>query len=369
MRFSVNQQQFARALQLAGRVVSPRASMPVLNYVLLDVCDDSLRMVATDLEMGVEVTVPAIVHDDGALALPARLLLEIVSNLPESDVVVSSNNGETRASINCESTRFEVFGLPGSDFPVLPLSVEGVTASVDAGVLRGMIRQTSFAVSTDESRPFLTGIYVVVAGGRIRLVATDGGRLALKSAAVVAEEGAEFSAIVPAKAMVELMRALGSVEGEVRILYGENQTVFVVPGMRFATRVIAGQFPNYEQVIPREPKQRIRVGAERFFRAIKRASITARDAANVVRINASEGMLTVASNTPDVGRAQEDIPAEVEGEAVQAAFNAKFLLEALASVDAAEVVFELTGPLSPGALRPVGREDYVYVLAPVRVYS
>jgi DNA polymerase-3 subunit beta len=369
MRFSVNQQQFTRALQLAGRVVSPRASMPILNYILLDVCEGSLRMVATDLEMGIELTVPATVHDNGALALPARLLLEIVSNLPESDVIVSSNGGETRASINCEAARFDVFGLPGSDFPVLPFSMEGVTASVDAGVLRGMIRQTSFAVSTDESRPFLTGIYVIVAGGKIRLVATDGGRLALRSAEATTGETAEFSAIIPAKAMVELMRALGSVEGEVRILYGENQIVFVLPGMRFTTRIIAGQFPNYEQVIPREPKQRIRVGAERFFRAIRRASITARDAANVVRISTSEGVLTVASNTPDVGRAQEDIPAEVEGEAVQAAFNAKFLLDALANVDAAEVVFELTGPLSPGALRPVGREDYVYVLAPVRVYS
>ena len=169
--------------------------------------------------------------------------------------------------------------------------------------------------------------------------------------------------------MAELVRVLGLLEGEVTIASQENQLVFTLPGLRFVSRLIAGQFPNYEQVIPKEFKQRIKVGTERLLRAVRRASITARDSANVVRLNADGATLTISSNTPDVGKAQEDVPVTVEGDAIPVAFNAKFLMDALANMDSPEVWLELTGPLSPGALRPVEHADYVYVLAPVRVYG
>ncbi len=169
--------------------------------------------------------------------------------------------------------------------------------------------------------------------------------------------------------MGELVRMLSTVEGEVTIVLQDNQLVFTLPGARFISRLIAGQFPNYEQVIPKEFKQRIRVGTERLLRGVRRASITARDSANVVRLSAAQGTLTISSNTPDVGKAQEDIVVQAEGDTIPVAFNAKFLLDALSNMDAAEIFFDLTGPLSPGALRPVDHADYVYVLAPVRVYG
>jgi len=201
------------------------------------------------------------------------------------------------------------------------------------------------------------------------LVATDGGRLALRTAKLTKSVREKISAIVPSKTMAELVRALGAAEGEVTITAHENQLIFAVGSMRFISRLIAGQFPPYEKVIPSEFKQRIKVGTERLLRAVRRASITARDSANVVRLSAAERTLTVSSNTPEVGKAQEEIDVQADGETIQVAFNAKFLLDALTNMDSAEVVFELTGSLSPGMLRPVDHAEYVYVLAPVRVYA
>jgi DNA polymerase-3 subunit beta len=251
----------------------------------------------------------------------------------------------------------------------MPAANGDVLGKIDAALLRTMIRQTSFAVSTDETRPFLTGVYMMVNGGIGQLVATDGGRLALRKSKIPGNIESKLSAIIPSKTMAELVRALGNVEGEVGFASQGNQLIFILTGMRFVSRLIAGQFPNYEQVIPKDYKQRIKVGTERLLRAVRRASITARDSANVVRLTASENTLTISSNTPDIGKAQEDIQVQTEGDAIPVAFNAKFLLDALSNMDAAEVFFDLTGSLSPGALRPVDRDDYVYVLAPVRVYG
>lgn len=369
MQFQCVQEHLLRGVQTVGRAISPRASMPILGNILLETTKDGVRMAATDLELGIEAHVLGKVSEGGAVTLPARILTDIVSNLPEASVEIMVPEGDAKATITSESVKFEILGLPAADFPIMPSGDGDMLVKIDAGLLRTMIRQTSFAVSTDETRPFLTGVYVVVESGTGQLVATDGGRLALRKSRIPGDANGKISAIVPSKTMAELVRILGSVEGEVRIAFQDNQLVFALPGMRFVSRLIAGQFPNYEQVIPKDFKQRIRIGTERLLRAVRRASITARDSANVVRLTASEKTLTISSNTPDVGKAQEDILVQAEGDAIPVAFNAKFLLDALSNIDAAEVFFDLTGPLSPGAIRPVDSSDYVYVLAPVRVYG
>lgn len=369
MRFQCAQDQLLRGVQTVGRAISPRASMPILGNILLETGKNSVKMAATDLELGIECYIPAEVSRDGSVTIPARILTDIVANLPESPVNVVVAEGEAKAVITCESVKFEILGLPAADFPVLPSGNGEALVRMDGGLLRTMIRQTSFAVSTDETRPFLTGVYLVAEGSTSQLVATDGGRLALRRAQMSAEIRTKVAAIVPGKTMAELIRVLGASEGEVSIASQDNQLVFALPGMRVISRLIAGQFPNYEQVIPKEYKQRIRVGAERLLRAVRRASITARDSANVVRLTADDGTLTITSNTPDVGTAREDIPVQLEGTAIPVAFNAKFLLDALSNIDAADVFFDLTGPLSPGALKPVEHSDYVYVLAPVRLHG
>ena len=363
------QTDLVRGVQLVGRAISTRTTMPILGNILLETQKNGLRLTATDLELAVQVELPADVQDGGQITLPARILTEIVGNLPEATVSIKTEKNSTQADITCESSAFEILGLPADDFPSMPEATPESMGTIDADTARMMIRQTIFAVSTDETRPFLTGVYVTMEGNDVRFVATDGGRLALRKTMLPTAAKQKVGVIVPAKALQELSRALASVQGEVDISTAGNQLLFAVPGLKLYSRVISGQFPNYQQVIPQDFKQRVKVNTERFLRAVRRVSITARDSANVVRFSADAKKMTITSNTPEVGRAREEVDVTAEGETVEVAFNARYLIDCLNNIDADELSLELTGPLSPGAIRPATHTDYVYVLAPVRVYG
>lgn len=369
MLVTCSQSALLKGVHLVNRAISTRTTMPILGYVLVETMKSGLKLTATDLELAIQVEIVAEVKEGGQLTLPARILTEIVGNLPEATVEIKTGEVGTQAEIACENSNFEILGLPAGDFPTTPKVGEEPLGAIDADVMRTMIRQTIFAVSADETRPFLTGVYVVMDGTDVRFVATDGGRLALRKTSVTSPAKEKTGVIVPAKTMQELARALGGVEGDVQLATADNQLMFAVPGLRVYSRLISGQFPNYQQVIPQEFKQRIRVDTDRLLRAVRRVSITARDSANVVRLSAKGKKLTITSNTPEVGKAREDVEVTAEGETVEAAFNARYLIDCLNSIDAAELFFELTGPLSPGAIRPAQHSDYVYVLAPVRVYG
>ncbi len=364
-----NQAALLKGVQLVSRAISTRTTMPILGNILLETTKNGARLVATDLELAIQVEITAEVQEGGQITLPARILSEIINNLPEASVEIKVKETMTQVEITCEASRFEIIGLPASDFPAVPRGEMDPVGNIDVDLVRTMIRQTIFAVSTDETRPFLTGVYLMLENAEMRMVATDGGRLALRKTLLGTPAKQKSGVIVPAKAMQELARALGSATGEVQLAMADNQLLFAVPGLRVYSRLISGQFPNYQQVIPQEFKQRIRVGTERLLQAVRRAAITARDSANVVRIAASGKKLTISSNTPEVGRAREEVEVVAEGEQVEAAFNARYLMDCLNNIDADELFFELTGPLSPGAIRPTTHTDYVYVLAPVRVYG
>lgn len=367
MRIRCAQEDLSRAMSAVGRATSARTTMPILANVLLETAADSLRVTATDLEVTVRVQIPAQVERGGLVTLPSRLLAEITSHLPPAPVEVRVEEGTSVAEITCERSSFEVVGLPASDFPRVPEGEVERVCTLPGPLLRTMIRQTLFAASTDDTRPFLTGVFVTGEGDVLRFVATDGGRLALRSARVALDR--PVSAIVPSKTMHELVRLCGAVEGDVEVGLVDNQMVFSAGDVRVFTRLVGGQFPNYQQVIPKEFKQRVRVGTERLYAALRRVAITARDSATVVRLAAQESTLRLSSSTPEVGQAREELDVDAAGEPMEVAFNARFLLDALAVVETDEVELELTGPLSPGALRPVGSEEYVYVVAPVRVYG
>ena len=369
MQLTCEQPALLKGVQAVTRAISTRTTMPILSNILLESTKDGIKLAATDLELGIQTTVPASVKKGGALTLPARLLSEIVSNLSAATVQFRVEEGGTQAEIRCEEAVFEILGLAATDFPFIPEPDATIVVTLEAGLLRGMVRQTAFAVSTDETRPFLTGVFFTTEERTVRLVATDGGRLALRTAAVEQQAKQKFAVIVPAKTMHELARALSGVSGDVTVALAENHLVFSLPDVRLVSRLIAGQFPNYQQVIPQGYKQKLRLQTERFLRAVRRVAITARDSANVVRLSATGSELTITSNTPEVGKTVEKVSVQAEGEAIEVAFNARYLMECLTILETDELTFELTGPLSPGAIRPVDQQDYVYVLAPVRVYA
>ena len=367
MLFTCTHEHLNKAVALVGRAISARAAMPILSNILLETKKDAVKLAATDLDHGMQTEMPATVTKGGAITLPARLFAEIVANLPGAPVQIKVGDGGRDVELRCERVTYELVGLPAADFPLMPEPDSAPVATVDAGLMRAMIRQTGFAVSTDETRVFLTGLYLVLDGKEVRLVATDGGRLALRTAALASAATQKVGVIVPSKTMQELTRALAGVEGTVDVSLAEQQILFTLPGARLVSRLIPGPFPNYQQVIPQGHKQRVTVGTERLLSAVRRVAITARDSANVVRLQTDGETMTLASNTPEYGRSEETIPVQAEGDAVPTAFNARYLLDCLQVLESDEVTLELTGPLSPGALRPKGQTDYTYVLAPVRV--
>ncbi|MDR7518677.1 MAG: DNA polymerase III subunit beta [Armatimonadota bacterium] len=367
MQVTCGQDQLNKAVALVGRAVSTRTTMPILGNILLETRRETIKLAATDLDHGIQTEVPARIVHGGAITLPARLFTEIVTNLPPADVQITVAENGTEVKVLCETITYDLMGLPAADFPLMPEPEAAPVASVDSGLLRTMVKQTAFAVSTDETRVFLTGLYLVLDGKEIRLVATDGGRLALRIGGLAKAATQKVGVIVPAKTMHELARALTGVEGGVEISLAENQILFTMPTARVISRLIPGPFPNYQQVIPQSYKQRVTIGTERFLAAVRRVALTARDSANVIRLQTQDETLILASNTPEYGRSEERIAVGVEGEPVATAFNARYLIDCLSVLETDELVLELTGPLSPGVLRPAGQGEYTYVLAPVRV--
>ena len=369
MHIHCEQLALLKGVQTVQRAVSARTTMPILGNILLETVKEKVKLAATDLELGIQTEIPATINQGGAITLSAKVLGDIVNNLAAAPVEIKVNENTTQVEIRCEDAEFEIPGVPATDFPLIPDPDTTLVVTVDAALLRTMVRQTVFAVSADDTRPFLTGVFFALDGETLRLVATDGGRLALRSTELGRGVEQKFGVIVPAKTMQELARALAGAGGDVTVALAENHLVFTLPEVRLVSRLIAGQFPNYQQVIPQSHKQRLQLNTERFLRAIRRAHITARDSANVVRLTARDSELTVTSNTPEVGKTTERVPVRSEGETVQVAFNAKYLIDCLSILETDEIVFELSGPLTPGAIRPAGQQEYVYVLAPVRVYA
>ena len=304
MLFTCTHEHLNRAVALVGRAISARAAMPILSNILIETKKDTVKLAATDLDHGIQTEMPATVKKGGAITLPARLFAEIVANLPGAPVQIKVGDGGRDVELRCERVSYDLVGLPAADFPLMPEPDSAPVATVDAGLMRAMIRQTGFAVSTDETRVFLTGLYFVLDGKEIRLVATDGGRLALRTAALASTATQKVGVIVPSKTMQELTRALAGVEGTVDVSLAEQQILFTLPGARLVSRLIPGPFPNYQQVIPQGHKQRVTVGTERLLSAVRRVAITARDSANVVRLQTDGETMTLASNTPEYGRSE-----------------------------------------------------------------
>jgi len=343
------------AVQIVGHAVSGRSSLPILSHIIVQAEENGLRLVATDLELGISCRIPARIESAGALTAPARTLTEVLGNLPDkSDVALSVDKSHT-VRVHCERSDYKILGLPAEDYPKLPEVRDAVAFSIPQAKLKEMIRHTLFAVSTDETRAILTGIYMEFEGDTLRFVATDTHRLAVKTATVSNSRGAQ-KAIVPARAMNELTRLLTDGEGEVQVTLSSNQVQFVLPGeaeVQIVSRLIEGQFPNYQRVIPASFQKKLTIEVQPLLRAVRRASIVARENANRVILRTEDDKLILTAESQIVGNAYEEIEVVRDGENVEIAFNSKYLLDVLNVMDAETVYLELTEALKPGLLRPI----------------
>ena len=356
------------AMQVVSRAVSGRSTLPILNNVFIEGTDDGLRFVATDLELSIEATVRATVEEQGALTAPARVLAEVVQNLPPADVTLAVDENNT-VTVGCQKSEYLIRGLPSEEFSTLPEIEGGTEFTVAQETMKSVIEQVTFASSPDETRPMLTGALFRLGDGQMNMVATDTHRLALRK--VSGLEGlpeTPMKAIAPARALNELARALPRGQDEpLRVTLGERLIRFRAPGLSIASRLIEGEFPNYEKVIPTEFDRSVQTKREVFATALRRALIVAREDANRVVLDLEAGTLTITADSQDIGRASEEVPAALDGPPIKIAFNGRYLLDALSAITSDDVEMQLSGPLSPGAVRPAGDADYLYVLMPMQI--
>ena len=372
MKLSVMQENLARGLQVVSRAVSTRSTLPVLNNVLLRTEDGGLKLTATNLEIGMTYWVPGKIDTGGSMTVPARLLADIVAGLPANERV--DLELQAQETLHIQAGRFEthVKGIDAEEFPAIPAAGERPTTRVPQNVLRQALGEVTFAAATDEARPILTGVLARFEGDRLTLAAADNYRIAVKTLTVL-DPVEETSVVVPARSLHELSRVLSDTSDPVDIVLSpsRNQILFHLEGFDLVSRLIDGQFPNYQQVLPKGFTTKAIVDRDQLLAAVRLASLIASSSANIVKLQVGKDAeigLTISA-AADVGDNKSEVEAKVEGDGTTIAFNARYLLDVLTNVDADQFSIELNGPLSPGVFRPVSDSEYVHVVMPVKTTS
>jgi len=364
MEVVIDRDAFLKGLQMVQNIVEPRQTLPILANVLLEAAGDSVRLTATDLEVGARVSVPAKVGAKGSITVSARKLAEIVKELPAAAVALKVSDNVT-VSLRCGGATYRMVGLAPDDFPpVVPASPQS-WVSIEAKVLREMLTQTSFAVSHDETRYALNGVLFAFQGKDVRMVATDGHRLALSTRSL-GQGVASATGIVPRKAVSEIMRVIGAGE-EVQIAITENQFVLQMPNFVMTARLIEGQFPNYEAVIPKAHPGRMTTARAGLSAALRRVSVMAEERNKPVKLALSPASLKVSASSQELGEAEEILDVEYAGEELLIGFNSRYLLEAMAALEKDQVVLEIKDAQSPGVIKSVEGEGYCCVIMPMRI--
>jgi DNA polymerase-3 subunit beta len=370
MELVVRKNDLLRELQLFQGIVERKNTIPILANVLMEAKGDQVSFLATDLEVGLRSKCTASVAKGGALTLPAKKFYEIVKSLPETDIRIAEDKGGVKVAADRFDSRMQT--LPREDFPTLP---EGGVASVTTlsrAALKEMVAKTQFAITGEDTRYFLNGALFVLRPNEMSLVATDGHRLALVTTprdAKAKKDGDEIRAILPKKTLGELARLLTEGDGDITYERGENHLFFDVGGRLLISRMIDGQFPAYERVIPKGNDKHIEFERDRLTNAVKRVALLSNERSRAVKFQLDKGKVDVTSSSPDLGEAKETLPVEYSGAAMQICFNAQYVLDFLAAVTTDIVSLDLKDEVSQAVMTPVGAEgyEYTYVIMPMRV--
>ncbi len=375
MKVSCLQENLAKGLSIVGRAVATRSTLPVLSNVMLATDGARLKLSATNLEIGIVCWIGAKVEEEGSITVPARLLTDFVNSLPPERIDMELTVRTQTLNLKCARFEANIKGIDAQEFPLIPTAGEDSKISLDPSMLRQMIDQVAFAAATDESRPILTGVLAKFQGEQLTLAAADGFRLSLRTAHLPEPVSEPVTVIVPARALAELSRISGEQEQpiEVTITPARNQALFHMTNVDLVSQLIEGNFPDYNQIIPKGYSTRTVISTGDFLKAAKTANIFARDAANIVRLEIAPGgelapgRVTLTATSAEVGDNVGEIDAVIEGEEMEIAFNAKYLIDVLSVVDAAQVALETSTASSPGVIKPVGSEDFTHVIMPMHI--
>ena len=375
MKLSCLQENLNKGLNVVGRAVATRTTLPITNNVLLATDQSRLKLVATNLEMAISCWVGAKVEEEGSITVPARLLTEFINSLPGEKVDINLFPRTKTLGLKCARYEARISGVDAKDFPPIPTVEGGVTTKVEVEALHQGISQVVFAAASEESRPVLTGIDAEFDGDLLTLAAADGFRLAVYKLPIAVPVSQKTEAIIPARTLAELSRLMADEEEAVEILINPNkgQALFRLKNIELVSQLVQGTFPQYAQLIPQSYNTRVVVDVAEFLRATRTASIFARDGSGIVRLvitlggEAAPGKLTVSARSEEVGDDVGEIDAIVEGEEAKIAFNGKYLTDVLSVLRESQVTLETTNPSSPGVIRPVGVDNYLHVVMPMFV--
>jgi DNA polymerase-3 subunit beta len=368
MNLTIAKEQMINGLQAVQNVVSTRTTLPILSNVLLRAENDKLELTATDLDVTISGAVEAKVKKPGASTVPVKRLFGIVRELGNAELDLEVDD-KHNCSIRSGASFYKINGLSADEFPPLPKFKEDKKIALPQETVKAMMKKTSFAISTDESRYVLNGIFISLKDHKMTMVATDGRRLALVDEEVDVGEKSQGDFIIPAKTVNELNRLLQE-KGEIELRYAENQASFTLKdeknsSLLIVTKLIEGNYPNYRQVIPAETKERVPLVREEFLHALRRAEIMTSEKSNSVKLSFGKNKLEITANSPEVGEAKESLAVNYKGPEMAIAFNPKYLIDPLNALANDEVFIELIDELSPGVLKING--PFLYVVMPMRL--
>ncbi len=372
MEITFAKEDLYSGVQAVERIVSTRSTLPIIGNVLVETSTDCVKMSANNLEMGMEISIPATIKEAGSALIPAKTLSGIVSKLPSTNVNLKKNDKGV-IKISYKQSHFNINSLSPDEFPVLPKVKEVNALTINPKTFVEMAKQTMFSVSSSEDKYILNGVLLEtgktgIAGdeSNIRMIATDGFRLA-KRGAVLPGNVPTTSVIIPAKALSEVARMISAGDGELKISLTNEQISFRYKDSYLVSRLIQGQFPDYKQVIPKKHDAKITADTKALLEAAERASVIAGSSSNIIKVKVQDAKLHIIANTPDVGSVDEVVDVEIKGEEKNSiAFNVRLITDVLKVIDSEKVQLEFSGPLNPGTMRPVDTTDYVYIIMPIR---
>lgn len=363
MELNFQKDELLKALQRLQSIAATRNTIPILSNTLISAGDEGIVMAATDLEVGIELKVQGTVEEEGSITIPVRKFLEIVRELPSDEVRITTLAND-RVEITYDRGSYRIAGLPSDEFPSFP-EPSGDCLLMDSDLLVKMIGRTSFAASAEEGG-FYDGVYFHLTPDSVRMVASDRRRLAMMSERMETPVEEEMGVIIPLKAVNEFAKNFEGT-GEIKVFIQENQIMFQGEDRTLVSRLIEGNFPDYEAIIPKTSEIRIVADTQEMLGAVRRVSLLADPKTLMIVMDISDGKLILSSSTPDFGEAYEEMELKESTGQIKIAFMARYISDVLRNINCEEIVFEFNEPLSPALARPSDSDNYIYLIMPMRM--
>ncbi|MBF0252874.1 MAG: DNA polymerase III subunit beta [Candidatus Omnitrophica bacterium] len=367
MEFTIQREALLNGIQIVQNAITQKSSLPILSNILMEVSPTSVTLIATDLDMGISARVPLVSGDVGAITIPAKKFFDIIKSLQENsdvNIAIKKNNS---ISIRAGKAMFKIIGLPKEDFPELPMFEDKDSIMVEQKDLKNMITAVDFSSSKDDARHILTGVLFVIKEDELTMVTTDGRRMSLVTKKMSKKTLVDKKMVIPTKTIQEVKRLLKD-EGEAKLQFNDNQIIFNLSNCFIISRLIEGEYPDYEKVIPAKIENTIKVDKNEFLDALKRVSILTDQDSQAIKINIQNKKITISKNKPYLEKAREEVNADYKGETeIEIGFNPKYLIDVLKNIEMENIEMEINGYNKPGVIRK--EKEAVYVVLPMQIAS